>query len=146
METTNFNELMRSWEPGWASRFIIQVTGTEIPVNLFRGYKLYNDGDQLILETEFLESIEFTFNPKEFFNITDVEIQRLDPTGFIYSRIQFQVKGSNYLQTGNYASDELLINELKFIANPKTIKVVLENIANYEGPNDQKLNDNKSSE
>jgi|688.fasta_scaffold638798_2 hypothetical protein len=110
-------------EPAKTNRFVIKLLGAEIPPYLFRKYKLYNEGDEIIFVTEFFESIEFTFNPVDFFKITDVQIDYLDPTGVKHNSIKFQVKGSNFKKIGDYAEDSLTTIKMRFVADVKTINV-----------------------
>ena len=62
-------ENWRLVEPAKTNRFIIKIKGADIPEYLFKNYKIYNEGEELILTTEFYETVEYTFNPSDFFNI-----------------------------------------------------------------------------
>jgi hypothetical protein len=112
-------------EPAMENRFVIKITGADIPEYLFRKYKIYNEGEELILTTEFLESVMFTFNPTEFFNITEVTIDYLDPTGVPHQSILFPVKGSNFKKVGDYSSNEITTIKMRFIVDIKGIKLLL---------------------
>jgi hypothetical protein len=118
----------RPIEPSMINRFIIKFGGVDIPIPLFRGYKLYNNGDDFILKTEFLETVNYTFNPQDFFKITDVEIDYLDPTGVKHNGLSFSVKGSNFKKIGSYSKDGFTLNKLKFIINKESIKLSYNNI------------------
>lgn len=112
-------------EPGKTNRFIIRSIGDVIiPEILFRNYKFYNDGDDLIFTTEFCETVDYVFNPKYFFSITGFKIDYLDPTGIIYKSIIFDVKGSNFEKIGDYREDTITTNKLKFIVNKEKIILV----------------------
>jgi hypothetical protein len=121
MEKINFNKWVPV-EPLKNNRFVIETTGANIPEYLFRNYHLYNDSDNMILETSFMETVDFTFNPKEFFNITDIIIKYLDPVGNIVNELIFEVKASHFEKNGDYGDDGLQLNNMKFIVNPKKIK------------------------
>ena len=114
-------------EPLKENRFIINITGTNIPNYLFRKFEIYNEGDELIFTTSFYETVEFSFNPKEFFNITGVVIDYLDPVGDIVNSLMFNVKGSNFQRKQSYSNDELQTNELKFIVEKETMNLTYEN-------------------
>jgi hypothetical protein len=104
-------------EPQKQNRFIIRTEGVDVPPYLFRDYKLYNDGSELIFETKFFETVNYTFNPADFFKISGVTLEFLDPTGAIINELSFEVKGSNFEQIGDYSSDELKVNKMKFIVD-----------------------------
>ena len=114
-------------EPAKTNRFIIKIKGADIPEYLFKSYKIYNEGEVLILTTEFYETVEYTFNPSDFFNIIGIEILYLDPVGTIYNSISFDVKGSNFKKTGSYSEDEITKNKLRFVIDKKTIKLKYDN-------------------
>ena len=114
-------------EPAKTNRFIIKTKGVDIPEYLFKNYKIYNEGEELILTTEFYETVQYTFNPSEFFNIIGVEILYLDPVGIIYNSISFDVKGSNFKKTGSYSEDDLVKNKLIFVIDKNTRKLKYDN-------------------
>ena len=120
---TNF----RVTEPLKENRFLINIVGTNIPNFLFRKFEIYNEGDELIFTTTFYETVEFSFNPTEFFNITGVVIHYLDPTGEVVNSLIFNVKGSNYQKKQSYSNDELQTNELKFIVEKETMNLSYKN-------------------
>ena len=111
------------YEPKMENRFVIKFQGIEIPEYLFRKYEIYNDGDNLIFTTEFIESLHYTFNPKDFFNISKIEIKHLDPVGIEISNISFDVIGSNFGQKGDYSEGNLLTNSFRFIISKDTMNV-----------------------
>jgi hypothetical protein len=114
-------------EPLKENRFLINIIGTTIPNLLFRKFEIHNEGNELIFTTSFYETVQFSFNPTEFFNITGVVIDYLDPTGTVVNSLIFDVKGSNYGRKQSYSNDELQINELKFIVKKETMNLLYEN-------------------
>ena len=104
------------FEPSRPNRFIVKFEELpEIKPWFFRSYKIYNDGDKLYFETEFYEILNYMFNPKDFFTITKVKIENLDPTGVVVGDMSFSIKGSNYSKTCDYSDDGLLLNKFLFI-------------------------------
>jgi hypothetical protein len=59
-------EKFEQFEPKTKNRFIINVVGTDIPHHLFKSYKMYNQGKTIVVDVEFYETTEWTFNPKSF--------------------------------------------------------------------------------
>lgn len=114
-------------EPLKENRFIINIIGTDIPEYLFREYRIYNEGDDLIFTTSFYETINFSFNPKEFFNITSVKIDYLDPIGEIVNSLMFNVQGLNFERTQSYLGDNLQTNQLRFIVKKETMNLLYKN-------------------
>jgi hypothetical protein len=112
-DNINFN----AFEPKKSNRFIINVVGTDIPQHLFVGYKMFNEGKTIIVETEFYETVEWTFNPQEFFDIEDLLIQHVNAVGDVISTLDFKVDKIYYEQSGRYSDDEFLINKLKFVTS-----------------------------
>ncbi len=108
---------MEPFEPKKNNRFFINVVGTDIPYHLFKGYKMYNQGRTIIVETEFYETTDWTFNPREFFDIEDLLIQHLNPMGDVITTLDFKVDEIEYEQVANYADDGFLINKLKFVTS-----------------------------
>ena len=105
------------FEPKKSNRFVINVVGTDIPQHLFLGYKMYNEGKTIIVETEFYETVDWTFNPQEYFDIEDLLIQHLNGVGEVIVTLDFKVDKIYYEQVGNYSDDEFLINKLKFVTS-----------------------------
>jgi hypothetical protein len=120
---SNLNLTFNPYEPKMDNRFIIKFLGVDIPEYLFRKYEIYNEGEELIFTTEFIEPLHFTFNPKDIFNIISVEIKHLDPAGIEVSHIIFNVKGSNFEQKGDYSDGKLLINNFRFVIDKESMKV-----------------------
>lgn len=119
----NLNPTPTPYEPKMDNRFVIKFQGVEIPEYLFRKYEIYNEGEDLIFTTEFIEPLHFTFNPKELFNISKIEIKHLAPTGIEVSNITFDVVGSNFEQKGDYSEGNLLTNSFRFVINKDTMSV-----------------------
>ena len=119
MSILNFKTI----EPLKENRFLIKLDGVDIPSYLFRGYKIFNEGEELIFTTKFFESVEYSFNPKDFFNITGVSIEYLSPVGDVVNALDFQVKGSNFKRSQSYKNDELQINKLRFIVDKDTMNL-----------------------
>jgi len=110
-------EKFKHFEPKKNNRFIINVVGTDIPQHLFKSYKMYNYGRTIVVETEFYETVEWTFNPQEFFDIEDLLIQHTNAVGEVITTLDFKVDEIEYEQSGSYADDGLLMNKLKFITS-----------------------------
>lgn len=113
----NDNLKITSIEPKKSNRFIINVVGTDIPHHLFTGYKMYNEENTIIVETQFYETVDWTFNPREYFDIEDLLIQHLDAMGNVLVTLDFKVDKIYYEQSGSYYDDEFLINKLKFVTS-----------------------------
>jgi hypothetical protein len=110
-------ENFKAFEPKKSNRFVINVVGTDIPQHLFKSYKMYNEGKTIIVETEFYETVEWTFNPQEFFDIEDLLIQHVNGVGDVITTLDFKVEEIEYEQVGNYADDGFLMNKLKFVTS-----------------------------
>jgi len=109
-------------EPLKNNRFLIEFPELNIPQFLFRNYEMYNDGEKMLFTTEILETINYTFNPKDFFKITEVKIEYLDPIGESVGGFTFKVKGSNFKKTGSYSDDSLQTNHFTFIIDIESIQ------------------------
>ena len=68
-------------EPLKNNRFLITFEDVNVPQYFFRNYEMFNEGEEMIFITEFLESVTYTFNPKYFFKINRVKLEYLDPIG-----------------------------------------------------------------
>lgn len=117
-------------EPKKSNRFLIKFEGSDVPEFLFKNYHFYNEGDKLFFETKFYETVNYTFNPKDFFSIIGVSLTHLDPTGSEIEVITFDVKTSTFDQKGDYAIDDLLMTEFKFEVDINTIKMTNEDGGN----------------
>jgi len=102
-------------EPLKSNRWVIKTKPLEITDFLFREYKMYNEGENIIFETSFIETILGTFNPRELMNITDLTIQYLDPVGEVVGGFDMTVKGINFEKHHSYSDDSLLTTNLRFV-------------------------------
>ena len=109
------------YDPIRSHYFIIETAGYEIPSHLFQNYKIFNEGEDIILTIEFLEMVEFIFNPKNFMDITDVKIKYLDPTGVVVQEITYGIKGSNFEMGNAYKDDGLSTVKFRFIIDKDRI-------------------------
>jgi hypothetical protein len=93
---SEFGEKFPLLEPLKCNRWLIRFEGLDIEPYLFRKYKMYNEGDEIIFLTEYLETIQNTYNPKDLLNIVAVTIEYLDPTGVVVQKLKFDVKVLNF--------------------------------------------------
>lgn len=107
----------KSFVPLAINRFAINVVGTDIPYYLFKSYKMYNLDKTIVVETEFYETIDWVFNPQEFFGIEDLLIQNLDATGQVISTLDFSVNEIFYEKYCSYSDNGFMISKLKFITD-----------------------------
>lgn len=112
-------------EPLKSNRWIIKTSPTVITDFLFREYKMYNEGEEIILETSFFETILGTYNPKDLMNITDLTIEYLDPIGEVVGGFIISVKGVNFEKNHSYSDDSLLTTNLRFVV--RDIKTLFKN-------------------
>lgn len=117
-------------EPLMSNRFIVKLHGTDIEDYLIRSYEIYNEGEELIFKTKFFETVNYSFNPKEFFNITGVTIEFLSPVGDVVNGLKFNVKGSNYKRKQSYKDNGLQINKLRFIIDKESLNLLYVNKVN----------------
>ena len=110
-----------AYEPIMSHRFIIETIGYEIPSYLFQNYKIFNEGEEIILTIEFIEIVNFCFNPKNFMDITDVNIQYIDPTGVNVHEILYGIKGSNFELENAYKNDNISTVKMRFIVDKNKI-------------------------
>lgn len=109
-------------EPLRHNRFIIKFDGIEVPKYLFRKYKLFNSGSEIIFLTEIMEVVNFVINPQDIFNLVGVTIEYLDPTGTIVNGITFEVKGINFIQKGDYSENEIQTTKLRMVVKEGSMK------------------------
>ena len=102
-------------EPLRSNRWVIRTSPTVITDFLFREYKMYNEGEEIILEASFFESIIETYNPKDLMNITDLKIEYFNPVGDVVGGFDITVKGVNFEKHHSYTNDDLLITNLRFV-------------------------------
>jgi hypothetical protein len=87
---------------------------------------MYNEGEEMIFVTEFLESVTYTFNPKDFFKINRVKLEYLDPIGQTAGGMIFKVKGSNFSKKGDYSDDSIQTTQLRFVVDIDSIDTLFE--------------------
>ena len=113
-------------EPLKNNRFLITFEDVNVPQYFFRNYEMYNEGEEMIFITEFLESVTYTFNPKDFFKINRVKLEYLDPIGQTAGGMIFKVKGSNFSKKGDYADDSIQTTQLRFVVDIDSIDTLFE--------------------
>jgi len=96
------------FEPLKTNRWIIKLKGCDIEEYLFRKYKIFNDGNKLMFSTEVYETVHHHINPKDLFNIEELTIEFLDPTGSVVNGFVFNPKTIQFEQSGDYGSDDIL--------------------------------------
>jgi hypothetical protein len=113
-------------EPLKNNRFLITFEDVNVPQYFFRNYEMYNEGEKMIFITEFLESVTYTFNPKDFFKINRVKLEYLDPIGETAGGMIFNVKGSNFSKKGDYSDDSIQTTQLRFVVDIDSIDTLFE--------------------
>lgn len=111
-------------EPLKANRWVLSFEGMDIPSYAFKNFKLYNEGSDLIFKTNFFETVNFIYNPADFFEIVAMTLQFLDPVGDVIGGFTSDIKGTNFIKTGDYFYDDLLTTELNFTLKNDTIKPI----------------------
>ena len=115
-------------EPLKSNRFLIKFNDeVKIPEYLFRSFKIYNEGKDLIFRTKIFQTVDYSFNPSDIFKITDVKIEYLDPIGEVVNGLSFDVQGSNISFKNDYADDSLSTIYFQFVINTKTISLINQN-------------------
>jgi len=117
----------KPFEPLKTNRFIIRFLGNEninIPEYLFRGFKMENVGEDIILKIKMYETTDYAFNPKDLKSITDVKIEFLDPVGTIVHSMILPIKGSNFKKSASYKKYSLLMNKFRFVVDMN--KIIME--------------------
>ena len=114
----------KTMEPLKKNRWILKLIGTDIPEYIFTEYKIYNEDSKMIFETQFIECVEFQYNPKDLFNIVGVDIKYLDHTGVDVGGIFFYVKEVNFEKKCSYKKNGLMKTKLKFTIKSETIKTI----------------------
>lgn len=114
-------------EPLKKNRFLITFENTQIPCYLFRNFNLYNEGDKLIFETSIWETVQFTLNPLDIFNILTIKVEFLDPIGNTVSGMIFNVKATNFEKKCSYETDEIMSVQFKFEIDRTTLKTIYKN-------------------
>lgn len=111
-------------EPLKSNRWVIKFQGIDISPYLFRKYKIYNEGEEIIFTTEFFESVQWSYNIKDIFNIESVIIEYLSPVGDVVNGIKFIPKGINFERKHSYSDDGLMITKLRFIIDTNTLTLL----------------------
>jgi len=117
-------------EPLKSNRFLIKTEGVEIKPFLFRKYKIYNEGPDIIFKTEFYETVIDSVNPKNLLELKSITIEYLDSTGAIVNSLNFEVNGINFKQKQSYAKDNLQITKLRVLINKDSLKLLTSKIKN----------------
>lgn len=105
------------FEPIRRNRWVIKMG--DIPVYMFRKFKVYNDNDVVRFDTEFMQSLDYKCDLFSLFELTDFTIQYLDPAGVAVKEAKYYIKGMNFEEIGDYFDDELSIITLKLIVTNK---------------------------
>ena len=115
-------------EPLQTNRWIIKFNEeVKIPEYLFRNFKLINEGKSFILKTKIYETVQYCFNPKDLFKITDVYIEYLDPTGVMVNGMKLPVKGSNSFKSCSYSKDGFMTTKFSFVIDSENINMYYKN-------------------
>lgn len=115
-------------EPLKSNRFIIKFNSeVNVPEYLFRNFKINNEGGELIFKTEIYQTVDFSFNPADFFKITDVYIDYLSPVGDVVNGLRFNVKGSNLEMKNDYSDDNLSIIKFRFVVDIDSLSLLHKN-------------------
>jgi len=120
-------------EPKTTNRFIVKFGGLEIPPYLFRSYKLFNVGSEIIFITEIMEVVNIMINPQDLFKVKDVVVENLDPTGVTVNGLKFQVKGVNFIQKGDYNRDDLSVIKIRLVVKENTMNKLYNDDSNGNG-------------
>ena len=102
-------------EPLKSNRWILRTHPLNINYHLFNEYKLYYDGNEMVLKTQFMESVDKSYNPKDLLEITDVTIEYLNPTGKTVSGLKMIIDSVNFVRKDSYKKDKIMKTKLKFV-------------------------------
>jgi len=127
---TPLPNMVMPFEPKRKSHWIIKVYGRdkdgntvefkdEFPSYLFKNYKMYNIGKDIMLEVALLEAVHTNIHPDYFFQITEVHILYLDPVGDVVNTLKLEIKKMYFSTKGDYSSDGLLTHHLTMKVKPK---------------------------
>jgi hypothetical protein len=119
-------------EPLKSNRWIIKLNGLNVDPYLFRKYKIYNEGEEIIFKTDFFETVQHSYNPKDIFNIEDIIIEYLDPIGDVVNGLTFKPKGINFKREHSYSDNKLMITKLRIIIDTETLKLLNKTTENGE--------------
>lgn len=130
-------ELLRKmpepYEPLRENRWIIKFNKeVNVPEYLFRKFKIENSNEDLILTTEIIETVDYSFNLGDIFKITDIFVEYLDPTGVVVNGMMLPVKGSNFKKKCDYGKNGIMTIKFRFVIEGKEVKMF------YPHPHDGK--------
>jgi hypothetical protein len=120
----NCDENKIPFEPLMANKFLLRTIGTEIPDYAFRKFKIFNEGEELIFTTQFLETTCFIFNPKDFFLITGFIIDFLNLDNKIVKTLMFDIKASNFEKIGSYKSNKTFVYNIRSVIDINSMKLI----------------------
>jgi hypothetical protein len=119
----------KSIEPLLSNRFIINFNDeVKVPEYLFRKFHIENVGEDLVFTTEIYQTVQYTFNPSDLVNITEIILKFLGPVGDLVGGLHMLVKGSNMEMVGDYSEDGLLIVKFRFVVSQKDVNLLLQDI------------------
>ena len=119
----------KSIEPLLSNRFIINFNDeVKVPEYLFREFHIENVGEDLVFTTEIYQTVQYTFNPSDLVNITEIILKFLGPVGDLVGGLHMLVKGSNMEMVGDYSEDGLLIVKFRFVVSQKDVNLLLQDI------------------
>ena len=95
---------------------------------IFRNFKIYNQGEDIIFETKIWQTSTYTFNPGDFYRIVGVRIDYLDPIGATANGYTFNVKGSNFKIKKSYEDDGISTVKFRFVVDISSIKLLNKNL------------------
>jgi hypothetical protein len=122
METdiTKFTKLI---DPLMGNRYSVNFNDeVKIPAYSTQKISFKNQREFLIVKMDILETVEYTFNPTNILNITDIYLHYLDPVGGKVQTYQFPIKGTTIKKTLSYHSDSLMFTKLIFTVELEKIK------------------------
>jgi hypothetical protein len=123
----------KSIEPLLSNRFIINFNDeVKVPEYLFRKFHIENVGEDLVFTTEIYQTVQYTFNPSDLVNITEIILKFLGPVGDLVGGLHMLVKGSNMEMDGDYSNDGLMIVKFRFTVDPKNINLLCQDIKKDE--------------
>ena len=105
----------KNYEPLRSNRWLIETYPTKINPYLFRKYKMFNEGKEIIFKTEFFEIVQESYNPIDLMNITDITLNYLDPINEVVGGFKMLVGGMNFEKNHSYSNDDLLTTKLRFV-------------------------------
>jgi|688.fasta_scaffold459075_3 hypothetical protein len=104
-------------EPLKSNRWILRTHPLNINYHLFNEYKLYYDGNQIVLKTWFMESVDKSYNPQDLLEITDLTIEYLNPEGKTVSGLKMIIDSVNFVRKDSYKKDKIMKTKLKFVVS-----------------------------